>query len=103
MPQMMLCPKCYGDKIVSPSGVEDILRCPRCNGNGKVPLDWISVDEGRPDDEIFVFICSPREYSEPAWIGYLKHGDWFFAEGGPPVVGVTHWQPFPELPEIHRG
>lgn len=33
---VMLCPTCHGDKIYQPSGVEEIYRCPECQGNGSV-------------------------------------------------------------------
>lgn len=63
--------------------------------------EWIPVGGSLPDDDVLVMLCVP-EASEPIWPGCLCDGRWYWADGTLIAMSfrVTHWQPFPELPEV---
>ena len=57
-------------------------------------IEWVSVNERLPDDEITVLMYSPGE-SEPVWLGWLHNKNWY--EYGTRLfsANVTHWAELP--------
>lgn len=62
-------------------------------------MNWISVNERLPDDDITVLIYMPgNKCGETVWIGYHDADEWYEPEGLC-VDEVTHWMELPEPPE----
>lgn len=62
-------------------------------------MNWISVEDRLPHDDIVVMVYVPNA-SEPVWIGFYvsEDDDWFWAEGVMIFDTVTHWMPLPAPP-----
>jgi hypothetical protein len=61
--------------------------------------EWIKVSDRLPELHGDAIVCDTsatgRAYVTTAWLS--STGEWF--EGESPLIGVTHWQPFPALPD----
>lgn len=68
--------------------------------------DWIPVTERLPEDDVIVLAYAPSA-NEPIWPAYLSdegevQSHWRWPDGEVIDYTVTHWQLFPEPPEVHR-
>lgn len=58
-------------------------------------MNWISVKDRLPDDEITVLIATVNS-DEPVWMGWHDDSGWYSVDAGP--IKVSHWMPLPIPP-----
>ena len=60
---------------------------------------WIACADEMPDDCTSVMTFSP-DSSEPVWPGFHDEQRWIGLDSWPMNCLITHWQHFPEPPEV---